>query len=596
MKKELRSILRSDSIEVRSLEDGKKILSGRGISFDQESEILWTYDDCDYVEVVPHDCEIEFNENLTLSADHRSSTPYLLGRLGVNLKVQRRNDGVYYECELPNTSMCNDFYELVKSGMCTGCSFEFCAKEEEFTESENGSKITRSLKKIELYSINPLFSQNPAYKQNDVEARSSAFEGYSKKNGKTTEINNKIENNQILQDMTITELKDKRANLLEEVSNIQNGAKNEKRSLKQDEQLSILQKQQEARSLYDQILIQENEIELRTQTEGLNNPKPEVKVNDKEKPFLLEERNQKLDLTGTKIESRAGEITNGGQPDASTAAKATEIENVTSLQKALVPELYFQKMGITMHSGIKGGNLRIPIGKGDGDVPSFVGENTKAGTTATTFTDLTLMPKRLPVKVILSKRFIRQDAVGATAYVLAEAKRKLRLAIESRMFSNQAKTVNAPAGLFNLATSLVLPNEGVTYAGLLDARKSLKSANVVPTNVKMITSTTGEALLMGKQVVDGQAFFLLNNGKLYNLGNSVVASNIIKSGSNEDVALFGDFANVHMGIFNDVEVTYDPYTLADQDYVQYVFNFECDWGLAFADTIVGITGMASHGA
>ena len=94
----------------------------------------------------------------------------ILGRVKNNsLRLESREDGLYAECDLPNTSYANDVYNLIKDGYCNTMSFGFeCIKDEwKYVEGEE----IRFLQEVKLEEISFAVAL-PCYEGTDSVARS----------------------------------------------------------------------------------------------------------------------------------------------------------------------------------------------------------------------------------------------------------------------------------------------------------------------------------------------------------------------------------------------------------------------------------------
>lgn len=88
----------------------------------------------------------------------------LLGRVGKNMRVEKDDKGLFFECELPNTQYARDIYNLVESGILDGMSFGFNA---EFRDVGAGKRdITRITNLYEI-TLTPF----PAYMEASVVAK-----------------------------------------------------------------------------------------------------------------------------------------------------------------------------------------------------------------------------------------------------------------------------------------------------------------------------------------------------------------------------------------------------------------------------------------
>jgi HK97 family phage prohead protease len=87
----------------------------------------------------------------------------LLGRTGKNMRVEKDENGLFFECDLPNTQYARDIYNLVESGILDGMSFGFNC---EFARDKNNRNEIRKI--INLYEIT--LTPFPAYAEASVVA------------------------------------------------------------------------------------------------------------------------------------------------------------------------------------------------------------------------------------------------------------------------------------------------------------------------------------------------------------------------------------------------------------------------------------------
>lgn len=90
----------------------------------------------------------------------------LLGRTkSGTLALDVRADGLYFELQLPNTTLGRDVYEMVQRGDLSECSFGFTVEEETWREDNSG--YHRTIDKIgELFEISLV--PFPAYSDTNV--------------------------------------------------------------------------------------------------------------------------------------------------------------------------------------------------------------------------------------------------------------------------------------------------------------------------------------------------------------------------------------------------------------------------------------------
>lgn len=91
----------------------------------------------------------------------------LLGRTASGTaRVSVDSRGLLYNCDLPDTTVGRDVYELVKRGDVVGSSFGFVVSEDSWDLSANGQAARRILKVAQLIDCSPVVV--PAYPATSV--------------------------------------------------------------------------------------------------------------------------------------------------------------------------------------------------------------------------------------------------------------------------------------------------------------------------------------------------------------------------------------------------------------------------------------------
>jgi Escherichia/Staphylococcus phage prohead protease len=111
--------------------------------------------------------------------NHDSSQ--VLGRTASGtLELDQDSRGLHYRCEMPNTQVGRDAYELIKRGDISGSSFGFTIDDGDDsqvwgndTDSDTGEQfVLRQIRSVKLVDVSPVAS--PAYKGATVQARCAA--------------------------------------------------------------------------------------------------------------------------------------------------------------------------------------------------------------------------------------------------------------------------------------------------------------------------------------------------------------------------------------------------------------------------------------
>ena len=161
-----RSEYRTCKIETRDdekQEGGKKlVLRGYPILFNTEAEIY----DFWYGEVRETILPTALNgtdlTDVYLITGHNIEPDKVLGRNNVNMRMEVDDTGLFFECQLPNTQLARDIYNLIEEGIVDGMSFGFTCSDE-----VNETTKTRTITHIdELFEVT--ITPFPAYKEASV--------------------------------------------------------------------------------------------------------------------------------------------------------------------------------------------------------------------------------------------------------------------------------------------------------------------------------------------------------------------------------------------------------------------------------------------
>lgn len=154
-------------------------LSGKAICFNEISNVLYDKENKRFFrEVIAPEAitqELIDNSDIKLLVDHEKDKLVARRRNGQgSMAVYREDDGVYFDCECPNTTVGRDIYEMIKRGDYSQMSFAFI-------DGSNKGDVTwdfsdRSMPIRTVHKVAALFDisivQNPAYDQTAVSARS----------------------------------------------------------------------------------------------------------------------------------------------------------------------------------------------------------------------------------------------------------------------------------------------------------------------------------------------------------------------------------------------------------------------------------------
>lgn len=177
-KLQLRQRFLATGVEVREAEDGSesRVLRGKAVCFNEETTL---YDGkyYRYREIINPSCiteEFLREQDVKLNLLHDREQSLCRNNKGEGtLKFELREDGLYWEAEMPKCDLGDRALELVRNKTYTGCSFEFYP--EEYTESNSTLEDGREdclITHTKFRSLTALtIALDPAYEGTSVSER-----------------------------------------------------------------------------------------------------------------------------------------------------------------------------------------------------------------------------------------------------------------------------------------------------------------------------------------------------------------------------------------------------------------------------------------
>ena len=166
-------------VRERVREDGTKepsrTIYGRAIVFNKVFEYEDFWGDKYRETIKPSACTKEFleSQDIKLNLLHKREMSIARSNCGVgNLSYSVSDEGVDFEFEAPNCDLGDRALEMVRSGVYTGCSFEFYPKDYECKKKEEEGKTVYEInhtgfEKLTAFTI----AMDPAYKETTVDCR-----------------------------------------------------------------------------------------------------------------------------------------------------------------------------------------------------------------------------------------------------------------------------------------------------------------------------------------------------------------------------------------------------------------------------------------
>ncbi|PXY01403.1 phage major capsid protein [Marinifilum breve] len=567
----------SNEKQVRSLESvvstpktekDEWILEGRAITYGVKSKYLGFYE-------IINQGSVNINRDITMTYNH--NVDKLLGRQSSGtLQLFDKEDGLYYRLFLNKEDPEHQStYAKAKRGDLCANSFEFFEDENQTTIGYDESGIqVRTINYLELLAVNIVV--NPAYGESFAKARS---EESAKEELEQKEPTKEAKKEQRTY-MKIDEMKQKRAEIITKMDALNELAEKENRELTEDEVKERNELLTESTDLGNKIdnQIAVNKEKARSFDDTNIDEQPKNNRNEKMTNWTLpnsKETNTRSIPVSMFKQDRAQSIT----------ANPEVTQGSVSMASALYPAQLLNKLGVQISYEPREVNKVVP--NKIAGVAGFKGELDASTDKSITFRKVTLRAKKISFDIPISKRFVREDIIGATAQVLTEAKVYLENSIETALFSEDARVDDNPGGLFKLGTAVDHAAAGVDYSTFLGWRGTLASKNVNLGTSKFVTSYLLDNTMRGVKLDNGSGRFLLEGDTVTNVGTTVLASPFIS----DDKALYGDFSHVLVNFFEDTTVEYDPYTLMSNSQVRYHFEVEMDWNILHKEAVLAITNI-----
>lgn len=157
-------------------ENEQHAISGVAIVTNKET-VLWEGADCREVEVIDPSClnaDFMAGQDIKLNLLHERNASFARNNKGAGtLVLDTREDGLHFECPVPDCDLGKRARALIGNGTYTGCSFEFWAKD--YTVSERmgaDGKTEYVVRHTAFERIGAItIGMDPAYEQTSVNAR-----------------------------------------------------------------------------------------------------------------------------------------------------------------------------------------------------------------------------------------------------------------------------------------------------------------------------------------------------------------------------------------------------------------------------------------
>lgn len=250
-------------------------------------------------------------------------------------------------------------------------------------------------------------------------------------------------------------------------------------------------------------------------------------------------------------------ITVDGESGVGENVVETEIQGIL---EPLYANSVLSKLGVKWYTGMPMGDISVPV-MGKGNV-GWAGEIAAAGASANEFSNVVLRPKRLTAYVDISKKLLAQDTIGVENAIRRDIVNALNDKLEATILGNGAKSETQPAGIFNGKTL----EDADTFAKLCAVEAGVEENNVYG-EMKYLLSTGAKADLRAMPKSSKNTQLVMEGGQIDGTP-AITTSNVKTAGS----FVYGDFSNLAVASWGNIDITVDEYTQAINGCVRLVIN------------------------
>jgi HK97 family phage major capsid protein/HK97 family phage prohead protease len=269
---------------------------------------------------------------------------------------------------------------------------------------------------------------------------------------------------------------------------------------------------------------------------------------------------------------------------------------------ALRANLVTANLGARMMSGLSG-DVAIPALNAKTSV-GFVAENAAPGAEgAPTFRQITMAPKTIAQYVDLSRKLMMQSDPSVEQIIRDDMLRQFAAKIDDVAIegggSNEPTGITGTTGIGSVAIGT---NGGaITYAKIADLEKEVAIDNALGGNLSFLTNPKVVSAMrtIPRQASGVEGNFILNDTNSI-LGYGVASSTLVPSNLTKGTAsavcsamIFGNFADLMIGMFGGLDVLVDPYTGSSTGATRIAMFQDVDVAVRHAESFAAILDITT---
>lgn len=257
---------------------------------------------------------------------------------------------------------------------------------------------------------------------------------------------------------------------------------------------------------------------------------------------------------------------------------------------ALRNNLLARRLGVRVLSGLRG-NVSIPK-HGTSTVTGWVADNSALTPSDMTFDNVGLAPKHVGGLSEMSRQLIQQSDPSIEQLLRDDLSFNIAQAIDAALIVGGG--ANEPDGVIATLGTANGTLAGPTWAQVLAIVAQAETANALGSH-NWLTTPNGKGKLAGttKVTADAGAGFLYESGRMADF--PLFATNQVPADSGGNSVIFGDWSQVLLGVWSELDVLVNPYseTAYTKGNVLIRAMATCDIAIRHAEAFVWADDLAS---
>jgi HK97 family phage major capsid protein/HK97 family phage prohead protease len=237
------------------------------------------------------------------------------------------------------------------------------------------------------------------------------------------------------------------------------------------------------------------------------------------------------------------------------------------------------------------GKIAIPKQSG-GATAYWVAESGAPTESQQTIAQVTMQAKTVGAFTDISRQLLKQSSIDVEGFVQRDLAAVLGLAIQQAAISGTGQN-NQPSGLLTLITPSVAggaDGAAPTWANIIELETDVAVANADVGSMGYLTNAKVRGKLKGTTKANNQNGFVFEQGDMplngYRAGiTNAVPSNLTKgNGTDLSAIIFGNFADLLIGMWGGLDLTVDPYSGSTSGTVRVVALQDVDVAIRHAES------------